>query len=168
MRPQRRPDGFSLIEVLTSIVIAGILLATVSMSFARYLRSTQQSNTATEIRAELRNAAERSLSEGRTYCVYFNTAARTYATYRSDCTVSANRVTLARPGSTLVTVSAVNFTPPSPAVPNQASSCPTLNACAYFYPRGNGVPGSVTITRSGSSKIYTVSVEGLTSRVSIA
>jgi hypothetical protein len=37
-----------------------------------------------------------------------------------------------------------------------------------FTARGTSTDGSVTVTRTGSSKVYTLKVEGFTGRVSLA
>jgi hypothetical protein len=65
-----------------------------------------------------------------------------------------------------ITLSSFSFTPPAATIPGQATSCPTANGCAYFYPRGTALGGGLQVTRTG--KTYTISVEGLTSRVSMA
>ena len=36
-----------------------------------------------------------------------------------------------------------------------------------FFARGTASPGSVRVTREGSSKVYIIQVEGLTGRVSL-
>ena len=43
-----------------------------------------------------------------------------------------------------------------------------VSTSAYFYPRGSASKGDVNVTRSGRAKVYTVSVEGLTARVSFS
>jgi prepilin-type N-terminal cleavage/methylation domain-containing protein len=163
-----RDRGFTLVELLVTISLAGILMSTATWTFLNYQRAHEQKSTAVELTSTLRNAAERALSEGRTYCVYVNVSANTYDTYRQDCTVPAKRVSRATTDSNRVKVASPAF--PAPAVPllTQGSACPVAGACAYFYPRGNALAGSLRVTRVGSSKVFTVTVEGLTSRVSQA
>ena len=169
MHAQRGDHGVTLVELMAAIALAGILTATATWTFANYLRTTQHRDTGVEVRAALRSAAERALSEGRTYCIYFDAATGTYSTYRSDCTVAANKVATATTGASTVHFTAVAFTPPSAAVPNQTTACPKPKACAYFYPRGTAIPGVLDITRSsGGTKAYRITVEGLTSRVSLS
>ena len=168
MHANRRDYGFTIIELSVTMVLAGILTATATWSFANYQRSTDHSDTATEVRAALRNAGGRALSEGRTYCIHFQPATRTYTTYRSNCTVAANRVATAQTASGKINLAAVAFPAPAVAIPNQTTACPQANACAYFYPRGNATAGTLDVTRSsGGAKTYRITVEGLTSRVSI-
>lgn len=163
-----REQGFTMIELMVTISLAGILMVTATWTFLAYLNSSREQNTAVEIRAALRNTGERALSEGRTYCVYFDSGNRTYTTYRSDCTIAANAVAPATTDATNVGLASISFPPPTTAIPNQRTACLVTNACAYFYPRGTALAGSLSVTRTGSSRTYQISVEGLTSRVSLA
>jgi len=160
-----RDAGLTLIELMVTLALAGILMTIGILAMKAYLISNRQAQTADSIRSTLRNAGEQSLSEGRTYCVYFT--ATTWTVYRADCTVAANKTSgpeIVRDPS--ITLSSITFTPPAAAVPGQSTACPVANRCAYFYPRGTALRGSLQVVRS--SKTYTVSVEGLTSRVSLA
>lgn len=161
-------SGFTLVEMLVVMVIAGLIMSTAVWSFLAYQRAHEQNSTALEVTSTMRNAAERSLSEGRTYCVYFNTTAQTYDTYRQDCTDSTKRVSQAKPDSARVSLATPAFPAPSPAIVNQVTPCPVAGGCAYFYPRGTALAGTVKVIRTGSAKVYTITVEGLTSRVSKA
>lgn len=164
--PWAGDDGATLIELIVTIVLGSILMATAAWTFVGYQRAHEERSTTTRLVSTLRNAAERSLSEGRTYCVYINTSTRTFDTYRQDCTDSSKRVTRAKADSSRVGLTSVSFPAPATAIANQATTCSTAGACVYFYPRGNAMAGSARVTRTGSSKVYTVTVEGLTSRVS--
>ena len=157
--------GFTLLELIVTITIAGILMAIGMFAMRNFLMSNREANTARDVRSALRNASEASLSQGRTYCVYFT--ATTWTVYKSDCTVAANKVsgpnTVDDPS---ITLSSISFVAPGTPVPNQTTACPNASHCAYFYPRGTALPGSVQVSRTG--KTYTINVEGLTSRVSMA
>lgn len=162
-RLARRDAGFTLLELMVTISIAGILMAITTWGMRNYLLSNRQAGTASDIRSALRNAGERSLSEGRTYCVYFT--ATTWTLYRSDCTVAADKTQgPSAVQDVSITLTSVSFVPPSSPVPGQNTACPTANRCAYFYPRGTALAGSLQVTRG--SKVYTIAVEGLTARVS--
>lgn len=162
------PDGgFSLIELIVAIALMSIVMGLGILAMRSFLMSNRESGTAFDIRSALRNASERSVSEGRTYCVYFT--ATTWTTYRSDCTVATNRVGGSQQvDDPSITLGSFTFTPPGAAIPGQATACPTANSCAYFYPRGTALGGSLRVLRASSSKVYTINVEGLTSRVSMA
>lgn len=159
-----RDAGVSLIELLTTLALASILMTIGAWGLHSYLLSNRQANTAGDIRSALRAASEQSLSEGRTYCVYFT--ATTWATYRTDCSVATNKVEGPnKVDDPSITLTSITFTPPASPVPNQNTGCPTANHCAYFYPRGTALGGTLVVSRD--SKTYTVKVEGLTSRVSM-
>jgi len=160
------PDsGFTLVEMIVAIALMGIVMSIGILAMRSFLISNRESGTAFGIRSALRNASELSVSQGRTYCVYFT--ATTWTTYRSDCTVAADRVGGAQQVSDpSITLSAFAFAAPATAIPGQTTSCPTTNGCAYFYPRGTALGGSLQVVRPG--KTYTINVEGLTSRVSMA
>lgn len=164
-RPAAGPDGgFTLLELIVTITIAGILMAIGMYAMRNYLIASREQGTATDIRSALRNASETSLSQGRTYCVYFTST--TWTVYKSDCTVTGNKV--AGPSQVddpSITLTSVSFVPPATAVPGQTTACPDANHCAYFYPRGTALAGSLQVTRPG--KTYSIHVEGLTSRVSL-
>jgi len=160
-----RDTGLTLIELMVTMALASLLMTIGILAMKSYLLSNRQANTADGIRSTLRLAGERSLSEGRTYCVSFTTT--TWTVYRADCTVAANRMggpeQVQDPSITLTSIA---FPAPATAIPGQTTACPTAGKCAYFYPRGTALKGSLQVVRG--SKTYTVSVEGLTSRVSLA
>lgn len=158
-------SGFTLVEVVVALALASIVGSLGILSMRSFLISNREAGTAADIRSALRNASELSVSEGRTYCVYFT--ATTWTLYRSDCTVSANKASGSQQvDDTSITLKSFSFTPPAAAVFGQTTACPTANQCAYFYPRGTALGGSLQVTRP--SKTYTINVEGLTARVSLA
>jgi prepilin-type N-terminal cleavage/methylation domain-containing protein len=157
-------SGFTLIEAMFVIAIAGILMTITVWGMHSYLVSSREKGTATQIQSTLRNAAERSLAEGRTYCVLFTST--TWALYVHSCSLSTNQtggVLKVQDSSQTITAA---FPVPSSMDPTEVTSCPTTGQCAYFYPRGNALGGTVTIARDSSSKTYTLNVVGLTGRAS--
>lgn len=161
----RSDQGVTLLELMVTLSIASVLMAIGILAMHSYLVAHRELGTASDVRSALRSAGERALSEGRTYCVSFTTT--TWAVYRSDCTVSANKVEGPyQVEDQSITLTSITFAAPATPVPGQNTACPAAGHCAYFYPRGTALPGSLHITRSG--KTYTVAVEGLTGRVSVA
>jgi prepilin-type N-terminal cleavage/methylation domain-containing protein len=160
----RREAGFTMIEMIVTLAIASVLMAIATWGMHNYLIASSEAGTAGDVVSALRNAAEQSLSEGRTYCVYLTSSA--WTVYRSDCTVAAdktngpNQVT-----DTSVTLGTITFPVPNPPIANQRTACPVTGRCAYFYPRGTALAGGLQVTRPG--KTYSISVEGLTGRVSV-
>lgn len=161
------PDaGFTLIEALSVMAIAGILMAISVWGIHSYLVASREKGTATQIQSALRNTADRSLAEGRTYCVLFTST--TWSVYVHDCSVTTNLTGgVQKVGGSDQTLTAA-FPVPSSMDPTEVTNCPSSGRCAYFYPRGNAIAGTVTISRRGSGKQYVVTVIGLTGRVSTA
>lgn len=152
-------SGFTLVELLVTVSVAGILFAISGTAFAGWSAKSSHKSSRDQVVSTLRNAAERALSEGRTYCVSFNTNG-TWSTYRKACDSSGVLVRSSQGLTTKGETLAMSFTYDS----TLASACPTAGKCAYFYPRGTAAAGTVVLTRSGQTT-YNVTVEQLTSRV---
>jgi prepilin-type N-terminal cleavage/methylation domain-containing protein len=159
-------SGFTLIEALTVLAIAGVLMAISVWGMHSYLVSSREKGTATQIQSTLRNTADRSLAEGRTYCVLFTST--TWSVYVHDCTVSTNLTDGPHKAGGSDQTLAAAFPVPTGMDPTEVTNCPSSGRCAYFYPRGNAIAGTVAISRRGSGKQYTVTVIGLTGRVTTA
>jgi prepilin-type N-terminal cleavage/methylation domain-containing protein len=161
LRVDRRDEGFTLVELLVTMIIAGVLTAIGMFTFANYLKVSQQRGSAREVVSLFRTASERAISEGRTYCVDIAADGRSTTMYRYACDGAATSVASGRTKtqSPKVTLSAtVSYPAPTPA-------CPSGDKCVYFYPRGTATPTTVTVLSSVRSRVYTVTVEGLTARV---
>lgn len=156
VRSSRREAGFTLIEVMVTMAIASTLMAVGVFGFTNWQRTSQQRGTAQELVSALRSTAVRAVSEGRTYCVDFDSATtQTYAVYRVSCSTG----TLARGG-------APTASPQVSLTTNVTSApCTAGHKCIYFYPRGTATPATVNVTSSTRSKVYIITVEGLTARV---
>jgi len=148
-------SGFTLIELMVTMLIASTLMSIGAFGFTNWQRTSQQRGTAQELVSALRNTAQRSVSEGRTYCV--GLTAQSYVVSRG---VSCITGTVA-PGGARTASAKVSLSVP----PTGAGSCPAASQCIYFYPRGTASPATVNVTSSARSKVYTITVEGLTARV---
>lgn len=158
----RRPSGqagFTMIELLVVMVIIGALSALGTSGWSRYQRNVEHRGSAVELVSALRNAQQASLAEAVTYCVSFDTAARSYQVFKFACgasgtvssavdTTQSSRVTLASP----------TFTQLDGSTASKVS----------FFPRGSATKGSVKVAREGSARTYTITVEGLTGRVALS
>lgn len=158
--------GFTLIELLVTMALLGILSATAVWGLRAYQHSQDESGSAHAVLSGLRNVAERAQSEGRTYCVSFDTAT-SWSIWRYSCqagwTSGANTATQVATNQHLQgnsTITAISF-----AAGVSVGTCSAgSNRCAYFYPRGTASAGSLSIGRPGNPTVYTVHVEGLTGR----
>ena len=156
----RRHDdsGFTLSETLVVMSIGAILMGILAWGYRSYQISTDHRGGTAQVVSTLRNAQSRSLSEARTYCVRVSASARTLALYRYSCDTAAGGEVA---GGTVVMPRGVGFADVAFTTPDGAES-----ADVYFYPRGSASGGALTVTRSGTSRTFTVTVEGLTARVS--
>jgi prepilin-type N-terminal cleavage/methylation domain-containing protein len=159
-RIAREDDGFTMIELMVVMVIASALMAIGVFSLANYQKTSQQRGTAREVVSQLRNASERAISEGRTYCIDIAPDQLSTTTWQRACGPAGTALgDTARTQSSRVTLEATVTNPTPPP------ACPTSHQCIYFYPRGTATPATVVVRSSARAKTYTVTVEGLTARV---
>lgn len=148
----RGDDGFTLLELIISIILFGVLVGMAVAPYAAYRVRQEHIGTTRELVAFLRHAQVRSVAEETTYRV--DITASSAKAYRLNGS-TYQLVQSTTPASKKVTFTNASF----------ASSSGT-GASVYFYAKGSASKGTVTVSRSGSSKTYTISVEGLTARVS--
>lgn len=158
MSPHERDNGFTMIELLVTISLLGIMMAIAVGGYSSWTKASGQTGQARELQSVMRQAQQRAITEGRAICLQFN-GSQSYTVYRGACD-SPTRVQVM--GPVAAETPGVHFTTPSFTGTSGASSGVTFNA------RGTAWPGSVKVTRTGSSKTYTLSVEGLTGRVSLS
>lgn len=167
---RRSDEGFTLIELMVAMALFGIVALTSVWALRSYAGAQDTKGTANGVIAAMRNAAERAQSEGRTYCVSFDTST-TWSVWRYSCdsawtsgTMTPSRVISGQKvQGAATTLGSISFT--TPTIAGLANGCPAgVGHCAYFYPRGISSTGQLNVLRNGSVK-YTAKVEGLTSRV---
>lgn len=155
------PDGdggFTLIEVLVAIALMGLMAALAVGGYSRWAESSAHVGTAREVQTTMRQAQQQAVTEGLAMCVWFDVANDTYTVYRGACE-STTKQKLTGPHHTAS--SDVGLSGPSFA------SSAGDSAGVTFYARGTATAGEVSVTRSGSTKVYLLAVEGLTGRVSL-
>jgi type IV fimbrial biogenesis protein FimT len=150
-------DGFTLIEVMVTIAVLGILMAIAITGWSAWAKASAQSGTARQVQAVLAQAHQRAITEGRATCVWFDVADDSYRVFRGACDDPAKQPLLG---------------------PHQAASAQVFLADPDFgaghsagvtmTARGTADEGSVVVRRAGSSKEYVVTVEGLTGRATIS
>lgn len=148
--------GMTLVELLVGMVIVTILAISSVSGWTRYQRTVEHRGTAQELVSALRNAQQRSLAEAKAYCVAFSTSNRSYELRKGSCTGTVAKPAT-RTQSTRVSLAAPAFL--------QTDGSTTSNLS--FFARGSATKGSVQVRRAGSAKTYTITVEGLTGRVSL-
>jgi prepilin-type N-terminal cleavage/methylation domain-containing protein len=176
----RQPDaGFTLIEMLVTMVVAGILIATATMALNAYTKAQSEKGTANRVVSSLRDAAGRAQAEERTYCVSFDSAT-SWSVWRYSCdpswtgtslqglSLTATKVaTTSREGTASIDMTTVPPAFPALTTLGVVTGCGTAGTgkCVYFYPRGIATAGQLDVIRPGTTKTYIVNVGGLTSRV---
>lgn len=153
-----RDSGYTLVEVLVAVVLLGVLMAMAVGAWSSWARAHEQSGTARELQSLLRSTHQRAITEGNAMCVQFDTLANQYTVYRGVC-ADPGREELLGPYET----DGGQVRLASPAFTGS-----TVTSGVTFFARGTATPGTVTVTRDGSSKIYTLAIEGLTGRVSLS
>lgn len=158
----RREGGFTLVELLVTMMLFGILVTLGVMPLRGYQRTQEHVGAAREVVAALRNAQVRAVSEGTTYKVSFSGNAIAVAR-RDTATTFVDVKSYKLPEAITVEVVGAGFTP------SARTGSTTAVPDAYFYARGDASPGEVRVLRASSgTKAYTIKLEGLTARVSLS
>ena len=151
-------DGFTMIELLVTISVLGIMMAIAVTGWSSWTKARQQSGTAREVESVLRQTQQRAVTEARDLCVRFETNGLDYSTYTGECDNSPVKTAgplRAASGDARIT---------SPSFQGRHST----GGGVTFYARGTASKGTVQVTRVGQSKVYIIDVEGLTGRVSVS
>lgn len=151
----RHDQGFTMVELLVALSIVGVMTGLAVAGWSGYANANEHTGTRDGIVSALRAANQRALAEAKPYCVTFDVAAGTWTTHRLTCSgvvVKGPEPVVGRS----ISLAEAGFLQPD------ASTQPQV----LFTPRGTGSKGSIKVKRAGSSKVYVVSVEGLTGRVS--
>lgn len=156
-RPRTPADaGFTMLEVMVTIGISGILMAIAVGGFQGWSRASAQEGLVTELQGVLRQAQVRAVTLGTSTCVDFDATAESWTVYRGACS-STTRTVVDR---TRTVGTGLDIRSPRFVVTTSATSTGVT-----FSPRGTATPGSVSITRDGSDTVTVLTVEGLTGRV---
>lgn len=167
MRQPCHDSGFTLVEVLATVALLGVMMGIAVAGYASYSGAHEQSGTARSLQSGLRQAQQRAVTEGRAVCVTFSPAS--YVLWRSACSTAAGGTRLGGAISTqsadvrldTVTATEVTFTPRGtatwPGIVDEGS-----------VPECGGVKSfRVRVDRSGSDKTYRLCVTALTGRVEL-
>jgi type II secretion system protein H len=151
-------DGFTLVEVLVAMLIFAMTAVFATQGWLHFQRSQELRSSVDELTSVMRNAQELALAEAATYCVTFGTDNRSYTMTKYKCGAAGTAVGgVQKTASNRVTFTSASFTQPDGSVARSVQ----------FTMRGSASPGTVTLQRQGGSKTYTITVEGLTGRVSV-
>lgn len=156
--PSRGDAGYSLVEVLVTIVLMGTLMAIGFGSFRGWAVAKDHEGAAADLQTVLRQTQTRSITEGVSFCVTFNESASTYTVNRYACNTTVQKVNGPfKMNDSRVRLNDIRFRQPD------GTTAPSIT----FRPTGTATPGRLDIVRDGSPTTYTVAIEGFTGRVSI-
>ena len=164
---QASDDGITLIELSVTMVLFGVLATIGVYSFRTFQHSLEEQGAQREVVSQLRDAQTRAVAENTTFCVDFGVApTTTYSMYRVP---GADQGSLAAgfsctTGTLLSSYRNQTGTSVSSADFEQRNGVHTT--FVLFTARGSASAGSVNLSRADSNKTYSVSVDGLTGRVS--
>ena len=150
----RLDAGFTLVEVMVTLVLFGLVSAIAVGALRSYTAAADQRDLAQQTLSVLRATASRAVAEETTYCVRFESDGKRLSLWRGGCGTGAALGLLHRA--------------PGRAAWGTAAFGPAAARECTFLARGSASGGDVTVLRNGSAKTWTVHVEGLTARVSYA
>lgn len=155
----RRDDaGYTMIEMIVVIAIAGVLMATAVSGWQAWSRASAQEGLVTELRGVLRQAQQRAVTTGTSTCVLFDAAAASWSIYRGRC----DDDTKVRIEGPVAAGDGLRLVEPR----FQHAESVQLSGVS-FAPRGTATPGQVRVTRDDdATQESVIKVEGLTGRVS--
>ncbi|MFO7569309.1 MAG: prepilin-type N-terminal cleavage/methylation domain-containing protein [Smithellaceae bacterium] len=88
----RGNNGFSLIELLITIAIMGIVLAIAAPNFTRYRDNTNLREAARDISSDIQLCKQRALSENAEYSMTFNVGLNNYTIKREEVVTATKTV----------------------------------------------------------------------------
>lgn len=159
-RGAHRDGGYTMTEIIVTIGIVGVLMAVAVGGWTRWSGAADQEGTATTIQAVLRDAQQRAVTEGTSVCVAFDVDGdeQGWTVSRGACGATYDQVGRDDVDGGGTALDSASF--------SSGAGSPTTGVT--FFPRGTATPGSVKVVRRGSDTVWTVSVEGLTGRVSVS
>ena len=169
----RREEGFTLIEVLTAIVIAAILMTLVATALRGYWLTRSLHDGAEEIVTGLRHLQERSVSDSHplVYGAWFKVGSSDWGSVRfdpKDPSVSTDDQCVSVGAHTLpggVEVESVSFSDVSPQTSTCAAAVPAGSEVAFFFARGTATGGTIRLLQPAKSTTEDLTVSSLTGRV---
>jgi prepilin-type N-terminal cleavage/methylation domain-containing protein len=153
---ESRDDGFTLIELLVTMVLFGIIIGIAVAPYRNYQLSQAHTGSMRKLVGVMRNLQVRAVAEDATYRISFAADGKSWTTARLSGVSTWTTVATGKPTEKIVVVRNAQF----------RQSDGSLAAVAIFYPRGSATKGSLEVGRTDRAKVYTVTLEGLTARVS--
>jgi type IV fimbrial biogenesis protein FimT len=152
-----KKSGFSLMELMITIAIIGIVSAVAAPNFIHYMAERRLNGAARMVMSDLMSARQKAVSHNNNFKIFFNANQREYTILDDDnndgsITASPSEATEVRDiGKDYYDVTLSN--------PDQPANSPTN---PIFYPRGTAFGTTVKLTsaRTGTSKYVKVASTG--------
>lgn len=165
----RAEDGFTLLEVLTVTVLAGILFTLGAFAFRHYWFVQSLHGSQGEIVTQLRQLHERTVSETHplVFGARFRPGSPQWGIVKYDPTAASSPCTeiATRRLDSDVEISAASFATAS----GVGDACSSLgrpgDAFVFFFARGNATEGSLVVRQKQLDRTLGVSVAAVTGRV---
>jgi prepilin-type N-terminal cleavage/methylation domain-containing protein len=164
-----REDGVSLIELLTTLALASVLVAFSALALRHYWFVQSLEKASDQVVTELRAAQQRVNAESHpvVYGVRFDPGSASWGLVQYDPRKSSDKCTSVQSRSFDGTVEtkAAGFTGGGDAETACSAALGADNEFAFFYARGSATPGSVTVQSRQTGRTKVVNVTGVTGRV---
>lgn len=175
-RSSARPGsdaGFSLIELLTAMLITSLLMGLAALPLRSYWFAQSLDGGADSMVTELRKLQEDAASESHplVFGAKFTAGATTWTKVRYDpaavaptpqCTFQQREISSSAVFNASVIAQTVNITNPVSA---EYTACGGGGKVLFFYARGTSTGGSIVLEEPITGKIRTLSISVLTGRV---
>jgi prepilin-type N-terminal cleavage/methylation domain-containing protein len=146
--------GFTLPEVLITIVILGIILVIATSTWWSVVESRRVDSATNQLASDLRLAHSRATNQLADYKVEMDTGTRNYRMYREECAGQPPTCTWALVGS--------------PSLTEEGTVLTTATSAVTFKADGStSVSGEVTVAADHGSPSHTITFDQATSRVKI-
>ena len=150
--------GFTLVELIIVVLIAGILAGFALPSFNHWIESLKVKKVARQIVTDLQLAKMKAISDGVQYKVHFDTASARYSIQKGNLSSGSTTWTVAGIARELSNAANPYYAKNVALSNNFPSTCPD---CVVFSPTGSASPaGKVTCSSSGKSKNVYVILSG--------
>ena len=164
-----REEGVSLIELLTTLALASVLVAFSALALRHYWFVQSLEKASDEVVTELRAAQQRVNAESHpvVYGVRFDPGSAAWGVVQYDPRKTSDKCTnvQSRSFEGAVEVQSAGFTGGGDAETFCASALGADNEFAFFYARGSATPGSVTVESLQTGRTKVVDLAGVTGRV---
>jgi type II secretory pathway pseudopilin PulG len=169
----RKEAGFTVVELMAAILIAGLLMTLGVWSLRTYWFTQSLERAKAEVVTQMRQAQQRAMSESHplVYGVYFEPNKSFWGVVKFDPTLSAgNKCSIVE--EYRFDGGVVSRSPSFTGEDAMRAECdlkfpstPFPQRYVFFYPRGSATPGAVTLESYEGDDSYLVEVKGVTGRV---